>query len=315
MCFSFCLLASTLLIYYSRLRYNLRVSIWGFPRQNLWMISYQNHIKNLKIKCTIANFAIIILLVEIANNGSILIETILQFSDHCQAWNILNHVRFISKYSLIPLLCMLLDVLWLAYLHSQYKYTIMRWTAYIILRIVVLNILYQVRIHVANSNIEYVIYWSLNIILLLICELIDLLTYIWYSRRFYRHLKSRELEAKLFMSRREYLENKYVCMHFKIATIFVTISLATYLLPNVFYPFTAVFQYNQWVYYDDKLIVWPITSCQLLSRILFNFNYLYLIVVSAYRYWRQKHGLTRVNDRIQPLVRKYQDKIYQRYNK
>ena len=157
-CFSFCLLASTLLIYYSRLRYNLRLSIRGFPRENLWKISYQNHIKNLKIKCTIANFAIIILLIEIANNGSISIETILQFSDHRQAWNILNHVRFISKYSLIPLLCMLLDVLWLAYLHSQYKYTIMRWTAYIILRIVVLNILYQVRINVANSDIEYVIY-------------------------------------------------------------------------------------------------------------------------------------------------------------
>ena len=48
-CFSFCLLASTLLIYYLRLRYNLRLSILGFPRENLWKINYQNHIKNLKI--------------------------------------------------------------------------------------------------------------------------------------------------------------------------------------------------------------------------------------------------------------------------
>ena len=321
-CFTFCVFALVVLFYYAQRRYNLYKEIQGISRDQLWYTSYQNHFKNLKIKAMIANFIIIIILLEIANNGSIFFERILQLLDgNRKIWTILNHVRFISKYSFIPMLCMFLNVLWLAYLHSQYKYTIMRWTAYIILRIIALAILYQLISFAATSTFGHDRNWLYSKILLMFFEIFDLFSYLWYSRRFYRHLKSRRLEAKLFMSRRKYLENKYVCRHFKISTIVVAAQLAIYIFINVFPIFYLIylilcyigmFNYSQQIYYAHILAQWPITSCQLLYRVLFNFNYLYLIVVSAYRYWRQKRSLTRVNDRIQPLVKKYQQQIYGR---
>ena len=325
-CFSFCVLALPILFCYIRRRYHLQLEIKAVHCEQLWLVNYGNHLKNLKIKAMIANFVILILLIEITNNGSILIDRILhQLNDgKQQLWPILNDVRFISKYCFIPMLCMFLNVLWLAYLHCQYKYTIMRWTAYIILRIIAMIILNQLISHFPTSAVGDQIDSSLYRTLLMIFDLVDLLTYIWYSRRFYQHLKGRVIEAKFFKSRREFIENSYVCRHFRIATILVAVPLAIYFLINVFSLFSAyyLFLYYIGIFNDSKQVLyahilaqWPITSCQLIYRLLFNFNYLYLILVSAYRYWRQKRSLTRVNDRIQPLVRKYQDKIYGRYYK
>ena len=321
-CFSFCVLALAVLLFYVRKRYRIYLEIKEISREQLWYPNYQNYRKNLRIKAMIANFIIIIILVEVANNSTIFIDRILLLLDASKSIDyIVYNVRFISKYSFIPILCMFLDVLWLAYLHSQYKYTIMRWTAYIILRIILMNIVYHWVRYDSISNIENHLKLSLNRGLLLFFEVLDLLTYLWYSRRFYRLLKGRELEAKLFISRRKYIENKFVCRHFKIATILVAVPLTIYIFINVF----SLFYINYFIvhtirnsrheYFSHYFVTWPVTICQLLYRILFTFNYTYLIVVSAYRYWRQKHNLTRINERIQPLVRKYQDQIQGQHHK
>ena len=316
-CFSFCMLAIAVLYYYIRKRYRLYREIRGISREQLWYTCYQCHLKNLKVKSMIANFVIVIIFMEIINNGTIVFDLILQLLNGKEGWVLKDHVRFISKYCFIPMLCMFLDVLWLAYLHSQYKYTIMRWTAYIILRIIAINIFYKLFdvSYFPRFALDQEIYRLIDRTLLMVFDLIDFFSYLWYSRRFYKHLKGRELEAKLFKSRKKYYQNKYVCRHFKISTLLVAASLAIYIIPNVFYPFAVMFQFNQREHKAQDLVLWPFTSCQLLYRVLFNFNYLYLIVVNAYRYWRQKRSLTRVNDRIQPLVRKYQQQIYGRYYK
>ena len=319
-CLSFCLFALPILLYYIRMKYRLYLKIKSIPLDKLVFENNKNDLKNLKLKSMIVNFIIILILIEIANNGSILIDRIVDLSHgNDQIWTILNHVRFISKYSFIPMLCMTMDVLWLAYLNWNYKYTIMRWTLYIILRIISMNILYQlIRYYFENSTAEYEIVRSLNRVLLMIFGIIDLICYIWYSRRFYQHLKSRENEAMVQLSRR-YLEMKFICKHFKIATILVAIPLTIYNVINVISIFFCCYlilfyfgliDYSQRMYYAHFLIVWPIIFCQLLYRILFNFNYIYFIVLQVYKYWKQKRNINKVNKEVHQIVKKYHDKIY-----
>ena len=312
-CFSFCVLAIAILLFYARKRYLISREIKAISREQLWYQNYQNYEKNLKIKAMIANFVILIVLVEITNNASLLGDRILELHRGSKRIDyIVYYIRFISKYSFIPILCMFLDVLWLVYLHSQYKYTIMRWTAYIILRIIAMGIIYNWVKYDSGSRFEQHLRSSLNRTLLLLFESIDLVVYCLYSRRFYRHLKGRQVEAKLFMSKRKYLENRFVCKHFKITTILVVVPLTVSILINLFSPLYFIMHYikeSRQEYFAHYLVSWPVTTCQLLYRLLFNFNYLYFIVVSAFRYWRQKRSLTRINDKIQPIVRKYRGYI------
>ena len=273
----------------------------------------------------IANLILIIILIEIANNGSIFIDRIIYLSHgNQQIWTFFNHVRFISKYSFIPMLCMTMDVLWLSYLARDYKYTVMRWTAYILLRIAFINILFQlIRYNSNHSAAEYEIVQALNRILLMMCVIIDLICYIWYSRRFYQHLKSRENESMVQKSK-NYFENRFIRKHFRIATILVAVPLTIYIFINVISIFSCFYMilfhlelidYKQRSYYAHFLVIWPITFCQLLYRVLFNFNYLYPIVIFACTYWNKKRNLIKVNDKIHPLIERYHDDIYGRYSK
>ena len=137
-CLIFCLLSTCVLIYYIRRRYMLHVEIKGISRENLWYPNYRNHLKNLKIKAMISNFIIIILLDEFLNN---LTNTYLEVQfirdRNSVTESIMFNLRYITQYCYFPLLCCLLKVLWLAYLHSPYQYTVMRWVAYMVLRSVV----------------------------------------------------------------------------------------------------------------------------------------------------------------------------------
>ena len=321
-CFSFCLLALAVFHHYVRWRYRLYLEKKGITREQLWYPCYQNHLKNLKIKAMIANFVIVIILVEIANNSSIFLERILILSkENRVTWDILNHIRFVTKYSFIPIICMFLDVLWLAYLHSQYRFTIKRWIAYIVLRLIAMNITYQLARNYPRTVLEHKFNLTMVRIQLMTVETIDFFTYIWYARRFYKLLKGRELEARLFMSRRKYLENRFICRHFKIATTLVSISLSIYFLINVFsllstlyliLHYLRIINNSRWEHYAHMIVLWPITICQLLFRVLFNLNYVYFMVVCGFKYWIQKRNLNRVNDHIKPLVRRYQEQIYAR---
>ena len=60
----FCVLVLFVLVYYIRRRYKLYKEINRMPQELLIMESYRNHLKNLKMKCNINNFIIVILVIE-----------------------------------------------------------------------------------------------------------------------------------------------------------------------------------------------------------------------------------------------------------
>ena len=324
-CLIFCVLALFVLIYYIRRKYFLYVEMKEISDEKLWFYSYQNHLKNLKIKSMIANFVIIIVLVEFVNSIAIF--------QQC-TWLLINFKTIfvfiavttvsISRLCHVPLLCLFMKVLWLAYLHSPYKHTIMRWTAYIVLRIfvVIIALIGQKLNYFSGFKYANFIYLILNTGMYSLFIISDLIIYLVYSRRFYLHLKSRELEARLFMDRRKYLENKFLRIHFKVATILVTVALLFYSIGNLLSLVCTMINNMFLAYSNESLTTWylvnqvvgvlPLDILQVIYRVLFNLNYLYILFIILYKRYKQKRNLNRVNDRIRPLVREYQDKYYNR---
>ena len=63
-----------------------------------------------------------------------------------------------------------------------------------------------------------------------------------------------------------------------------------------------------WYLLNQALDVFPLDACQFIFRVLLTLNYLYVLFVILYKYCKKKHNLNRVNDKIKPLVREYQDR-------
>ena len=340
--FTFCVLATLVLVYYIRRRYHLFLEIRQITVEQLWNPCFQNHLKNMKIKCMINNFVIILLFIEIVNNffsfficfkGWVQYYKLISFIENKTLYTAIYRITFISRICYVPILCMVMRVLWLAYLHWPYKHTIIRWTAYIALRVVAvysLQIAYTFQEFFgesASGQEQFHIYATVSD-LLFFClqtffECTDILMYVYYSRRLYLHLKSRQLEAKLFYDRRKYLENKYTCIHFKVATILVCVALVFYLLSvmvfyifNLFvFPFFSPSPYlvttdREWVSLSKDTSTIVAFICRIIYRILLNLNYLYVFLVILLKYCRQKSNLTRINDTIRPMVRDYQEGYY-----
>ena len=149
----FCVLALFALVYYIRRRYKLYKEINRIPQELLLKESYRNHLKNLKIKCFINNFIIVILIIEIIQNWgqlsiylSYLIITLIKERDFRSLVEIQVYLSLFSLsiyYSLVPVLSSLMDFLWLAYRKYEYKYSMIRGTWYIVIRaLVVFLVLY-----------------------------------------------------------------------------------------------------------------------------------------------------------------------------
>ena len=323
--FTFCLLASVILVYYIRRRYCLHLEINKISAENLWYANFQNHLKNLKIKATISNFVIIIIILEIVNNSSNAISLICIFITSNEFLEkVIIHIALVSKLCYISLLSLLLQVMWLAYLHCPYTYTIKRWTAYILLRLFAYYVVYCWR-YVEDIVIsEIFLYSSLLWGMLSLFFILDLITYLRYSRKFYLHLKSRVLEAKLYADRDKYLENKYVCIHFRVASIIVAVALIICIIVNVisfviddlmyiYQPFDTP-NNDQWEFYF-LMALFPGSIGKVVYRTMMNLNYLYVTLVIIFKYCRQKRNLYKVNDRIRPLVRDYHDDIWSRYHR
>ena len=145
----FCVLALFVLVYYIRRRYKLYKEINIIPKVLLIIESYRNHLKNLKIKCIINNFIIVILLMEITENLSqthIFFLSAIKYFEKVPGFNF-GSFREVQKkfalfyksiyYSLVPVLSLLMDFLWLAYRKYEYKYTIIIWIWYIVIRVFV----------------------------------------------------------------------------------------------------------------------------------------------------------------------------------
>ena len=330
----FCVLALFVLVYYIRRRYKLYKEINRIPQELLIMESYRNHLKNLRIMCIINNFIILILVIEfILNLGKIFEYFPYWIKYFVKDYNLRYLLEFLNYYSLfsipiyyslVPVLCMLMDFLWLAYRKYEYKYTMIRWTWYIVIRTLVaslvdfsINFTIDVDHQTTNRDLINTVYGILTII--------DFIQYVYFARKFYLHLKSREKEIKLFYyDKKAYLNSKYIRIHFKIATIlvgtavfFFTLASSTAILseicqipdkhkviPQQFYEILLTMKYYFGLF--DSLSYF-------ISQSLFILDYLYIFIVVVYKSYRDRQKLKNINNYIRPIMKQYHDSYYNRY--
>ena len=325
---TFCLLASVVLCYYVRRRYLLARDIKNISSSDLINPCYQNHLKNLRIKSMISTFIIIILCCEIlyyftslildfqiyASKFSIFnppISYILFFAAKCG-----NYVGDIAFSCQIVIPCLLMKVLWLAYLHCPYENTIKRWSCWITVRCAV-TLAFQLL-----ADIEFPYYKDeiaiLDSVLLLILFSLDFVLYIFYARRFYKHLKSRETEARLFKDRASYRSERTIRLHFKVAIILIAVDISFFIGANFFNPnyllnIPGVKRNFEILSYQICQIFWGTSNLFyfLYSTLMF-LNYLYFVTMLLIIYLRQKWKLNRVNEKIKPIVAKYHATLYYR---
>ena len=336
LCPVFCVLALFVLVYYIRRRYRLYKEIKRIPQNLLILEEYKNHLKNLKLKCIINNFIIVILMIEIAQNVFQFIlyfpYWIIDFLEDCPLYLELQFYSILLfmpiKNSLVPVLSMMMDFLWLAYRKYEYKYTIIRWTWYIVIRTFVLFIIQYSTLKNLIPLDYQTSYECFADILLLIFPIIDFIQFVYYARRFYLQLKSKEKEIRLFyFDKKAYLDSKYLRIHFKIATILVGIALFFYTLWNVDVLFEILYiipyfplsiPVNQQLYdifliISHSFITNITTFSYLISEVFFILNYLYIFIIVAYKSYRDRKKLENINDYIKPIMKQYHDDYYNRY--
>ena len=335
----FCVLALFALVYYIRRRYKLYKEIKRIPKDRLILEEYKNYLKNLKLKCIINNFIIIILMIEIAQNVCQFLAYfpywIIDFLKDCPLyWELLFYSNMLFptiRCSFVPVLSMMMDFLWLAYRKYEYKYTIIRWTWYIVIRALVLFLIQYsdyTNLVPLDYQAAHALYDCFKDILLLIFPIIDFIQFVYYARRFYLHLKSREKEIKLFyFDKKAYLDSKYLRIHFKVATILVGTALFFYTL-GTFGIITSIFNvipfysfsmpdyqllYFTFLTISNNIISYINNFSYLISKVLFILNYFYIFIVVAYKSYRDRKKLENINDYIRPIVKQYHDNYYNRY--
>ena len=328
----FCVLALFVLVYYIRRRYKLYKEINRIPQELLIKETYSNHLKNLKIKCFINNFIIVILVMEFILNLYQFIYNFpyvinyfvkdYNFNFFMEVGKYFNLVYISIYYSLVPVLSMMMDFLWLVYRKYQYKYTIIRWTWYIVIRILFV-LLTQ---NAIPLSLHYqIIYHYLDNVIYAIVPIIDLIQFVYYARKFYLHLKSREKEIQLFyFDKKAYLDSKYLRIHFKIATILLVNALFFSTLANSTVALSLIFEIPDYhivipqQLYENLLIIhynfgFIANLSTLISEVLFLFNYLYIFIVVVYKAYRDGQKLKNINDYIKPIMKHYHDNYYNRY--
>ena len=328
----FCTLALFVLVYYIRRRYKLYKEINRIPQELLIKESYRNHLKNLKIKCFINNFIIVIVIMEFLQYLCQLIYNFpyyinrfvkdFNFSYFKEVEKYSQLVYILIYYSFLPVLTMLMDFLWLVYRKYEYKYTKIRWTWYIVIRALVLFLLqYPIPFLLDYQNIHY----FLNCAIYNICPIIDFIQFVYYARKFNLHLKSREKEIRLFyFDKNAYLDSKYLRIHFKIATILVGIALFFATLSNSIVTLSVIFVFPDHYMviplqlYEDLSITYFYFGIignfsYSISEVFFIFNYLYIFIVVVYKSYRDGQKLKNINDYIKPIMKQYHDNYYNRY--
>ena len=328
----FCVLVLFVLVYYIRRRYKLYKEIDRIPQELLIKETYSNHLKNLKIKCFINNFIIVILVIEFILNLYQFIYNFpyvinyfvkdYNFNFFMEVGKYFNLVYISIYYSLVPVLSMMMDFLWLVYRKYEYKYTIIRWTWYIVIRILFV-LLTQ---NAIPLSLHYqIIYHYLDNVIYAIVPIIDLIQFVYYARKFYLHLKSREKEIQLFyFDKKAYLDSKYLRIHFKIATILVVNALFFSTLANSTVALCEIFEIPDYYrilpqqLYENLLIIYDCFGfisdlSYFISEVLFIFNYLYIFIVVVYKSYRDGQKLKNINDYIKPIMKQYHDDYYNRY--
>ena len=318
--FLFNILAFSVFCYFLRRRYLLEIEIKNVLKNNTMMSSsHQNHLKNLQIKSMITNFIILIVFVEFMFNFSVLgtvapswwstfNETNLTiYRDIKGKYPFFRMISTITLFSHIAIPCLLLKVLLLTYFHCPYRYTVMRWSVYIIVRIVFFALI-NLSLPIIYVN-EIIV---LQDILRALAYFVDIITYIIYSRRFYLHLKSREKEARLFKDRITYLNEQAICIHFKVASILVTIAFFALVFPLIIFPIiplSRLFIENHHAKILGRIIDSMHTilyhTSLIIYSLVFILNYLYMTSLVVGSYLIQKRGLVHVNKKIKPIITAY----------
>ena len=226
-------------------------------------------------------------------------------------------------YSLVPVLSMMMDFLWLAYRKYEYKYTIIRWTWYIVIRISVNLFVDYSSIDISipllkNLPINYkTIFYDLVSIFYGIVSIIDFIQFVYYARKFYLHLKSREKEIRLFyFDKKAYLDSKYLRVHFKIATILVGIAFFFFALSNTDNLFFGFYHISNFIPIPQQLqhillIVFEFYTdfmgnfVYFIFKVLFILDYLYIFIVVVYKSYRDGQKLKNINNYIKPIMKQY----------
>ena len=322
----FCILSVIILCYYIRRRYLLQQDIAEFPDNEFITSSLINYRKNLKLMCTFTNFIIVILLIETFNNFSLAFESF-------QIWVIIPHFKYIylnsnffhfsqlmgycvilTRNMFIPMLSLFLKVIWYAYIHHPYSYTISKWILYISIRVVVSLLLHFSCQHVSAYN---AIIHGLYIFFTVCLCFIDFCQYLYSAKRFYSHLKSRECEAMLtqnmYLIRRIHLNR----LHFKVATCLVSIALFLFSFSSILSCLKNILLTNA-VHCDgltlncdfvDSFFCLP---SLIFYKIIFIFDYSYFVFAMLYMFIRSGYSVYRINDRIRPLVKQYHYHVHMR---
>ena len=310
----FCFFVLFILVYYIRRRYKLYQEKKRIPQELLLMESYQNHCKNLSIIGIINNFTIIILLLELIQNISFSVRRLPDWvelfdKENAGKFIFIFHVRsaidiYIPGINvvLVPLLSMLMDYLWWAYRKYENKHLIVTWTVYILLRSL-LTIFF-----ITNFPL---IFQIVHLIFGLV-YLIDFIQFVYYTRRFYLLLKSREKEIRLFyFDRKAYLDSRYLRIHFQVASILVVFSIFSYAIGfGLLIPAELLKYRHQQIL--SLMVDYVFMPSKILSKISINLNYLYIFLVIVHKYLKNRKKLENINDKIRPLIAKYHEGLFSR---
>ena len=158
---------------------------------------------------------------------------------------------------------------------------------------------------------------TLNSAMLAVVMLIDFVLYLSYSRRFYQHLKSREIEARLFKDRQSYLAERSIRRHFKVASILVAVAFSCFSISRILYPAITALNgiFTTFLNNSERSIMNQYRhEIAILGLIIYSLiyilNYLYLVTMIVGRFLLQKWRLTHINKKIKPIVRVYHNSLY-----
>ena len=327
----FCINTLIVLVYFIRRVIKLRQELKNIPLEKLIKQEYINYVMNIKIHLKISGFIIVILIFELFENVSFILfllpkwERVVDAGSSKSFHNISHssmYLVFSTRLMYIPLLSLVMNFLWLVYRKYECKYTMIRWTAYIVIRGLVVVIWLQLSNYMSRE------YGSLAHILLdffyMFFYVFDLIQYVHYSKRFYSHLKSREKEIRLFYFDKEiYIYHRSIRIHFLVSTIMVT---------NAFVLFTLGFSISNIIamidgivrvfdgqnYSVESKVTAPIDAdiaipILIVCKILFNLNYLYIIVGIIFKYLRNRTRFYYINRHIKPFMEEYRNSMYNRY--
>ena len=326
---TFCFLGLIVFCYYVKRRYLLALLIKSVSVDDLMMPHFQNLLKNLKIKVLINNFIIIIVVVEVLFNVSFSVLCLPSWREYFNAsdpiffWYLdrvklpfycLFHIAYNCH---ISTTCLVLKVLWLTYLHCPYKDVLVRWTGYITLRCAVF-----LGIYLLVNCTEISQFYQIELLVHLMKALVllaDLVIYLVYSRRFYRHLKSRETEARLFKDRAAYLTERSIRLHFRMASIVLAFAFCSLTIPECLYNLASIpniiihstsvhcpFILELILVYFDHVV----NIGYIVYTLLMSFCYLYFASMLFFRYLVGKRRLNCINRKIKPLIFRYHNSIH-----